>query len=221
MRNFYEILGICSDATSDQVRLAYRSKVKEVHPDGGGSSEAFNEVVVAYEILIDEDRRRQYDETGNVEDSGKALIQGAKLVVESLLNDLLQRDDARFIDVVALMCANIARNVSEKYVSIERLEKRRSILADLKDRFKAKVSSETYLQELFEVKLEAIGKAVAAERLSIAQLNAASSLLKRYDFMREHKTSAASGGHIDATAFGRPYDPLLDTSELSSEIKKG
>ena len=220
MRNLYEILGISSGATNDQVRLAYRAKVKEVHPDAGGSSEAFSEVVIAYEILIDEDRRRQYDETGNAEDSGKALIQGAKLIVEGLLNDLIQRDDARYIDVVALMCANIARSVSEKYANIEGLEKRRSNLADLKDRFKAKVSSETYLQELFEVKLEAIGKAVAAERLSISQLNAASSLLKRYDFMREHKTSAAPAGHIDTTAFGRPFDPLLDTSELSSEIKK-
>lgn len=220
MRNLYEILGISSAASSEDVRSAYRSKVKEVHPDAGGSSEAFSEVVLAYEILIDEDRRKRYDETGSAEDSGKDILEGGKLIVEGLLNDLIQRDDAKYFDVIALMCANISRIVSEKHVSIDALEKRRQTLVDLKDRFRPRLPSETYLHDLFEAKLDAVSKAVAAERLSIAHLNAASSLLKRYDFARENRSGVHQPGSIDPTAFGRLFDPLLNTSELSSAKKK-
>jgi curved DNA-binding protein CbpA len=220
MRNLYEVLGISPDASNDQVRAAYRTKVKEVHPDAGGSNQAFSEVVIAYEILIDEDRRKQFDDTGSVEDSSMAILHGAKLIIERLLNELIQRDDAKYVDVVALMCTNISRTVSEKDRSIDALEKRRHSMADLKGRFKAKLSSETYLPELLETKIEAVGKAIAAERLSIAQLNAASSLLRRYDFEREQRATAGPTGHIDIAAFGRPFDPLLDTAEFFSERKK-
>ncbi len=220
MRNLYEILGISTDASADEVRFAYRSKVKEVHPDAGGSSEAFSEVVIAYEILMNADRRAQYNKTGDVKGSSNAEIRGAELIVEGLLNDLILRGDAKYIDVLALMYATIARNVSERNSKIESLEKQSRNLADLKERFKAKVLSETFIHELFEAKLEVIGAEIAAERASIAQFDAAALLLRRYDFFPEPNVGATTAAQIDVTAFGRQFDPLLNTSELSSKQKK-
>lgn len=220
MKNLYEILGLLPEASSEDIRCAYRSKVKEVHPDVGGSSAAFSEVVLAYEILIDEERRRLYDETGSADESSKDVLQGGKIIVEGLLNDLVQRDDAKYFDVISLMCANVSRAISEKNANIVALEQRRLSLADLKDRFKPRLPQETYLHDLFETKIEAVSKAIAAERLSIAHLNAASSLLKRYEFAREIRSGVQRPGSIDPTAFGRPFDPLLNTSDLSSEKKK-
>ncbi len=221
MRDFYEILGIAPDASNDEVRLAYRSKVKEAHPDAGGSNEAFSEVVLAYEVLMDEDRRRQYDETGDAGDTGKEILQGAKLIVEQLLNDLIQRDDAKYHDLIPVMCSNISRVIGEKHANIDSLERHRNRLADLKKRFRPRSPTETSLHDLFETKLETVSKAIASERLSIAHLNAASSLLRRYDFVRERDSAASRSGGIDPTAFGRPFDPLLDTSEFSTKAKNG
>jgi len=45
------ILDVDSGATSDTVRAAYRQKVKETHPDHGGSTDAFKRVNEAYETL--------------------------------------------------------------------------------------------------------------------------------------------------------------------------
>lgn len=45
------ILGVGPDADADAVRAAYRRKVKETHPDRGGSSDAFQRVTEAYEAL--------------------------------------------------------------------------------------------------------------------------------------------------------------------------
>jgi curved DNA-binding protein CbpA len=45
------VLGVSTDAGPDAVREAYREKVKEVHPDRGGSAESFKRVTEAYEAL--------------------------------------------------------------------------------------------------------------------------------------------------------------------------
>jgi len=51
-REAYEVLGLDPGSSSEEVRAAYRDKVKEVHPDReGGSEEAFKRVNDAYETL--------------------------------------------------------------------------------------------------------------------------------------------------------------------------
>jgi hypothetical protein len=53
-RDAYETLGLDPDASDDEVRQAYRTKVKEVHPDtDGGDEETFKRVNRAYERLRD------------------------------------------------------------------------------------------------------------------------------------------------------------------------
>jgi hypothetical protein len=50
-RNAAAVLGVDPDAPPETVRAAYRDRVKEVHPDCGGSEEAFRRVRWAYELL--------------------------------------------------------------------------------------------------------------------------------------------------------------------------
>ena len=45
------VLGLTSDWTEDNLKLAYRKKAKETHPDLGGEKEAFIAVREAYEFL--------------------------------------------------------------------------------------------------------------------------------------------------------------------------
>lgn len=47
------VLGVPSDADAEAIRAAYREKVKEAHPDRGGSTDAFKRVNEAYEALGD------------------------------------------------------------------------------------------------------------------------------------------------------------------------
>lgn len=46
------ILGIIPGATKEDIKRAYREKVKEIHPDNGGSTEKFEEVTAAYNTLM-------------------------------------------------------------------------------------------------------------------------------------------------------------------------
>lgn len=62
-RNFYVILGVPREATPAAIRTAYRNLVKQYHPDRAGAAHAarFRDVVEAYEVLSDPDRRRAYN----------------------------------------------------------------------------------------------------------------------------------------------------------------
>lgn len=62
--DYYEILGLDSKATSEDIKRAYRELAKRYHPDINKSStseELFKLISEAYEVLSDEARRMQYD----------------------------------------------------------------------------------------------------------------------------------------------------------------
>jgi DnaJ-class molecular chaperone len=72
----YDLLGVAKDATQREVRKAYRKLALQFHPDKASSPDEakqfetkFIEIANAYEVLGDEDSRKQYDVEG---DDGQA-----------------------------------------------------------------------------------------------------------------------------------------------------
>ncbi len=67
-RDYYEVLGLSRDASSEEIRKAFRKLAFQYHPDRNrddGASEKFKEVNEAYEILSDADKRDAYDRYGH------------------------------------------------------------------------------------------------------------------------------------------------------------
>jgi curved DNA-binding protein CbpA len=63
IENYYHILGVSNTATYEEIRNAFRKKVKELHPDKEkGDAVQFNRVIEAYEALKDSEKRKRYDE---------------------------------------------------------------------------------------------------------------------------------------------------------------
>ena len=63
--NYYEVLGVQSNATHAELKRAYRRRSLELHPDRNrdpGAHDAFIELGQAYETLRDPGKRRQYDQ---------------------------------------------------------------------------------------------------------------------------------------------------------------
>ncbi|MCH7708462.1 MAG: DnaJ domain-containing protein [Myxococcales bacterium] len=69
-KDVYAVLGVARDADEDGIRKAYRQLARRYHPDvNPGDQEAeerFKAISTAYSVLSDADRRRDYDEFGEI-----------------------------------------------------------------------------------------------------------------------------------------------------------
>ncbi|EDS88623.1 DNAJ homolog subfamily A member 2, putative, partial [Entamoeba histolytica HM-1:IMSS] len=65
---FYDVLGVSTDATLEQIKKAYKKMAIKYHPDKNPgdtvAEENFKEVAEAYAVLSDSDKREVYDKYG-------------------------------------------------------------------------------------------------------------------------------------------------------------
>jgi curved DNA-binding protein CbpA len=88
----YEILGlgVNKDTSMDDIKKAFKTRSKELHPDKGGNPEDFANLKKAFDILVDPVKQNLYDEYG-IDDSldveAEAKLVAVQIVI-SALDDL-------------------------------------------------------------------------------------------------------------------------------------
>lgn len=72
-KNYYSILEVDKNASEDEIKKSYRKLALKYHPDKNPNNdeavEMFKEVSEAYNVLINSDKRKQYDLMGTVDDN--------------------------------------------------------------------------------------------------------------------------------------------------------
>ena len=70
MRDLYQILGVERTASSDEIKKAYRKLAMKFHPDRTDNdpkkSDKFKEISAAFDVLGDPEKRKLYDEFGEL-----------------------------------------------------------------------------------------------------------------------------------------------------------
>ena len=78
--DLYDLLGVSRTASLAEIKKAYRELARKFHPDANPNDataeQKFKDVAMAYEILSDDEKRRQYDQFGTVGSAGSPF-QGA------------------------------------------------------------------------------------------------------------------------------------------------
>jgi hypothetical protein len=65
----YEVLGVSPTASDDELRRAYRRRLRETHPDTGGAAAHFHRVQHAWEQVGTPESRASYDRGGRAADA--------------------------------------------------------------------------------------------------------------------------------------------------------
>src|SRR5438270_12254412 len=77
-RNFYDILGVSRNASTEEIRKAYRKLARKYHPEiNPGNKEAenkFKEISAAYDALTDAEKCKLHEEVG---EAGRAYALAA------------------------------------------------------------------------------------------------------------------------------------------------
>ena len=65
-KDYYQVLGVAADASPKEITKAYRKLARDLHPDqnpgDAAAEERFKDVSAAYDVLGDDEKRKEYDE---------------------------------------------------------------------------------------------------------------------------------------------------------------
>ena len=136
--NPYTELDVSVTASTEEIKQRYRTLAQMHHPDKGGDEELFKRIKLAYEILSDPIRRKQYDLTGettttNTKDEAIANIVQILLHVVPSFNvdedDLIKIAEAETRTMLDLVDKDIG--VTERYIAnLEKVSKKLRIKTD-------------------------------------------------------------------------------------------
>ena len=121
--NPYTELDVPVDASLETIKQRYRTLAQMHHPDKGGDEELFKRIKLAYEILSDSIRRKQYDITGettttNAKDEAVANI--VQILLHVVPNFNVDQDDlihiAEMETRTMLDLVNKDIGVTERYI---------------------------------------------------------------------------------------------------------
>lgn len=119
MRDPYSVLGVQRTADSDEIKSAWRSKAKSVHPDHNqddpSASSRFAEIGRAYEVLKDPERRKRYD---RAVDAHQTILQQRQAAREAAEKAKAARAKAELV-MEELARANAARAQAQAAASGE------------------------------------------------------------------------------------------------------
>lgn len=117
-KTLYDTLNLNPNCNKEDVRKAYKKKVKEVHPDKGGDPEEFKEVNRAYLILYDSESRYKYDSTGEEEKPSERkkvdIDKQAETFLIKTLFDIIDRHGENFSNI------NVQRALLEMFNSVRK-----------------------------------------------------------------------------------------------------
>jgi len=79
--DYYKVIGVKSTATQKEITSAYRALARQYHPDANpddpSAEERFKEISAAYDVIGDDDRRKQYDQVRRMGPLGGAFGGGS------------------------------------------------------------------------------------------------------------------------------------------------
>ncbi|MBF8278936.1 MAG: Heat shock protein DnaJ domain protein, partial [candidate division NC10 bacterium] len=100
-KDYYAILGVPDAATDEELKKSYRRLALLYHPDKNPgdrkAEERFKEISEAYAVLMDQQKRQQYDSSRQAQGAGVGATGGFGYSQEEIFRDLFNNPDLSLI----------------------------------------------------------------------------------------------------------------------------
>ena len=184
--DLYKILDINETATKEEIKKAFRKKAKSCHPDHqGGNSDKFSEINEAHAILINDKKRKLYDETGQTDDNLKSKIIGAAhdRLSKFFLEIIAKKKDAIFqTDIINLIEKNIFNFIKQNEGIIYDMKNEEKHLKKIKKKIKYKGRNVNLFSVILEDKIKHCKFTIYQAKFDIKIFNKMSKMLKDFEF---------------------------------------
>ena len=204
MADPYKTLGVNKNATKKDIKKAYRAKAKIHHPDRNGNATVFAEINKAHTILIDDKKRRFYDETGQTDEGSKSQING--IARERLGQFFLgiidkQKDQIFETDIIDLIEKNIFNFTEECENIIRNAKKKEKRFKKIKKRIKYKGKSVNLFVAIIDGKIKDCKFVIGQAEFDIKIFDKMDKLLKdfEFDYEKAEKESHYTIARLGAT----------------------
>jgi DnaJ-class molecular chaperone len=207
----YEVLGVARDASLHAIKKRYRKLSMANHPDRKPGDEnaarRFLEVQRAFELLNDPQRRRRFDETGDIGGDGNDDLDPAERRAMDLITDMVTAigtqvatDDLPIgtVDLVEMMRTKLndgaKKTHAEQVKLVEKVVKSKERLAFLAKRFSTKDGRPSRLRQIVELQIEEIDRAMEDAKQRYAAMLRAIELLENdlFEVVKQDRLPAAA-----------------------------
>lgn len=207
VETLYDQLGVEKNATTEEIHKAYREKARQYHPDNGGNKEDFINLKKIHDILCNNEKRAEYDRTGNVPGEEKKLTpeMEALQMVGNGFEDLLHQMKTKVVHTDYLKAMKDALREAMKHG-----EKTNKDLADIKAAFEQALrnlkaaNGRGILEACFKKALGELEHAMKKNAFEMEAMKVALEILGEYKY--KHKLPKAP----EVAEEEKPKNPLED-----------
>ena len=151
--NPYEELDVARHATTEEIRQRYRILAQLHHPDKGGDEEIFKRIKLAYEILSDTIRRKEYDKTGKTHPTRDIRNESLE-IISQLLFRIVPNCNPEIDNLIGIMTEDIFKTKEELTVNIAICETHILKINKIINRLKIKTDDENLILKFLEKQLD-------------------------------------------------------------------
>jgi curved DNA-binding protein CbpA len=156
MKNPYEELEVSKDFTIKELKSKFRKLAKKHHPDLKGTSSKFINLKKSYNILINPEKRKYFDETGlffdEMEDN--KIRSNAKENLFKLIEQIIYNPDIinhyKNMDLITIINKAINDNKNNIVLSIKKISKEYKTAKKILNRLEYKGTSNNFIEVMIE-----------------------------------------------------------------------
>lgn len=184
--NPYKILDLPVSVSYEEIRKRYKSLAQLHHPDRGGDEELFKQIKLAYEILSDPTRRKQYNETGN-SSTAKSEKDEAIDRLAQLFFDIMYSYDMNSSNLIGVIFNKIKDDLIQLLSAKSRLEEEMNNCELLNQKISKKSDGVNIFDQFLQYRIDNLKREIEDINFKVEVSDIMLSMLKDYEYSIDGK----------------------------------